>query len=125
MLKHFDRDGNGSVDFNEFIRTIRGDLSASRKAVIRQAYNKLDVTKDGKVTLDDIAKLYDASGHPEVLNGRRSQEQVFFEFMSMWETQKRDGIISFDEFCDYYADISAGIESDEYFTSMMTSAWKL
>lgn len=125
VLKHFDRDGNGSVDFNEFIRTIRGDLSAARKAVIRQAYNKLDVTKDGKVLLEDIAKLYDAGSHPDVVSGRRSQEQVFFEFMSMWDTQKRDGIVTFDEFCDYYADISAGIDSDEYFSGMINSAWKL
>ena len=30
------------------------------------AYDKLDVNKDGKVTLEDIAKLYDASYHPDV-----------------------------------------------------------
>jgi Ca2+-binding EF-hand superfamily protein len=69
VLKHFDRDGNGKVDFNEFIRTIRGDLSASRKAVIRAAYSKLDVNGDGSVKLDDIAKLYDATRHPDVIKG--------------------------------------------------------
>lgn len=35
VLKHFDRDGNGQVDFNEFIRSIRGEPNAARKAVIR------------------------------------------------------------------------------------------
>ena len=30
------------------------------------AYDKLDVNKDGKVTLADIAQLYDASYHPDV-----------------------------------------------------------
>ena len=30
------------------------------------AYDKLDVTKDGRVTLEDIAQIYDASEHPEV-----------------------------------------------------------
>lgn len=112
VLKHFDRDSNGSVDFNEFIRTIRGELNAPRKAIIREAYNKLDVNKDGSVKLEDIAQIYDASRHPDVIEGRKSQEQVFVEFMSMWDTQKRDSIVSFDEFCDYYADISAGIDSD-------------
>ena len=32
-----------------------------RIGYIRQAYNKLDVNKDGLVKLDDIAKIYDVS----------------------------------------------------------------
>jgi len=125
VLSHFDRDGNGQVDFNEFLRTIRGDLSETRKRVIRQAYDKLDVNKDGTVKLDDIAKLYDVSRHPDILSGRRTPEQVFFEFMSLWDTQQRDAIVTFEEFCDYYADVSASIDSDAYFEEMMKSAWKL
>jgi Ca2+-binding EF-hand superfamily protein len=74
VLKHFDRDGNGQVDFNEFIRTIRGDLKASRKAIIREAYEKLDVNGDGTVKLDDIAKRYDASQHPDITQGRKTLE---------------------------------------------------
>ncbi len=86
VLKHFDRDGNGQVDFNEFVRSIRGEPNAPRKAIILQAYNKLDVNKDGKVTLEDVSKIYNAEGHPEVLSGRKTQEQVFVEFMSLWDT---------------------------------------
>ena len=86
VLKHFDRDNNGSVDFNEFLRSIRGELNAARKKIIRSAYDKLDVNKDGTVRLDDIAKLYDASRHPEVISGSKSQEQIFLEFMRMWDT---------------------------------------
>lgn len=123
VLKHFDRDGNGNVDFNEFIRSIRGDLQGSRKAIVREAYNKLDVNKDGLVKLDDIAKLYDASRHPDVIEGRKSQEQIFIEYMSLWDTQERDSIITFEEFSDYYADISAGVDSDIYFTAMIKGAW--
>ena len=125
VLKHFDRDGNGQVDFKEFIRTIRGDLKASRKVIIREAYEKLDVNGDGSVKLDDIAKRYDATQHPDVVYGRKTTEQVFFEFMSMWDTQQRDGIVTFEEFCDYYSDISAGIDDDQYFTAIIKSAWKL
>ena len=66
-MKSFDRDGNGVVDFNEFLVTLKGDLNDQRKEVIAAAYKKLDVTGDGKVTLDDIAKLYDGSQHPDVV----------------------------------------------------------
>jgi len=71
VLKAFDKDGNGVVDFNEFLVALKGDLSEARKEVIAAAYKKLDVTGDGKVTLDDVAKLYDASEHPDVKSGKR------------------------------------------------------
>jgi Ca2+-binding EF-hand superfamily protein len=66
VLKAFDRDGNGTVDFNEFLVALKGDLNDFRKGFIRQAYDKLDVNKDGLVKLDDIASLYDCSKHPDV-----------------------------------------------------------
>eukprot|EP00347_Sterkiella_histriomuscorum_P021558 403333558 len=124
VMQHFDRDGNGSVDFNEFLRALKGDLNATRKRYIKMAYDKLDVNKDGLVKLDDIAKIYDASKHPDVLQGKKSHDQVFLEFMSQWDTQTKDGIVTFEEFCDYYSDVSASIESDDYFAEMMISAWK-
>lgn len=125
VLKHFDRDGNGQVDFNEFVRTLRGELKPSRRDIIRAAYNKLDVNKDGQVRLDDIAKLYDASKHQDVIYGKKTEEQVLIEFMGMWDTQQRDHVVTFEEFCDYYSDISASIDDDDYFNGVIRSAWKL
>ncbi len=100
-------------------------MNAFRKKYIRLAYEKLDINKDGSVRLDDIAKIYDASKHPDVLQGKKSPEQVFREFMSLWDTQDKDGIVTFEEFCDYYSDVSASIDDDDYFAQMMRSAWKL
>jgi hypothetical protein len=71
------------------------------------------VTKDGKVKLEDIAKIYDVSRHPEIISGKKSAEEVFVEFMAQWDTQSRDGTVTFEEFCDYYSDVSASIEDDD------------
>jgi len=35
VLGHFDRNGDGQVNFNEFIRTLRGSLNETRRRVIR------------------------------------------------------------------------------------------
>jgi Ca2+-binding EF-hand superfamily protein len=67
LLSLLDTDKSGSVNFDEFVRALRGDLSPARIACIRQAYDKLDVNHDGSVTLDDVAKLYDVSMHPDVI----------------------------------------------------------
>jgi hypothetical protein len=54
--------------------------------LIKQAYEKLDVNCDGVVKLDDIAKLYDVSKHPDVVQGRKSPKDVYLQFMSQWDT---------------------------------------
>lgn len=125
ILNHFDKNGDGQVNFDEFLVTLRGDLNQTRTEVIRRAYDKLDVTKDGRVTLDDIAKLYTVASQPEVANGSKSEHEVYMEFMSLWDTQVKDGCVTFDEFCDYYRDISASVDTDEEFVTIVTGAWKL
>ncbi len=43
----------------------------------------------------------------------------------MWDTQVADGIVTFDEFLDYFKDVSASIDRDDYFTLMMANSWKI
>lgn len=89
------------------------------------AYDKLDVNKDGLVKLDDIAKLYDVSQHPDIQQGSKTPKEVYLEFMKLWDTQVQDGIVTIDEFFDYFKDVSASIDSDDYFALMMRNSWKL
>lgn len=103
LMKRFDRDGDGMVNYDEFLRFLRGQINANRQAWIQKAYNKLDVNQDGTVTLMDIARLYDCSKHPDIISGRRSKEEVYREFMKQWDTQVADGIVTFAEFMDYYS----------------------
>ena len=52
VLNYFDADHNGSVDFTEFLRALRGcNLTEARLECIRRAYAKLDVNGDGLVDL--------------------------------------------------------------------------
>ena len=45
--------------------------------------------------------------------------------MMQWDTQVADGIVTFEEFCDYYEGVSCSIDRDDYFALMMKNAWKL
>lgn len=126
LLAAFDRDKSGTIDFDEFLVAIKGDLNDFRRGLIERAYReKLDINNDGQVTLDDIAKIYDASCHPDVVNGKKTPEDVYMEFMKKWDTQEADGIVTLDEFFEYFKDVSACIDKDDYFELMMKQAWKL
>lgn len=50
------------------------------------------------------------------------------EFMSNWESQgggEQDGEVSLKEFIEFYRDVSASIDSDDYFELMMRNAWHI
>lgn len=100
-------------------------MSPARCDMVKKAYGKLDVNGDGCVRLDDIAKLYDASCHPDVISGKKEESDLYMEFMSLWDTQVKDGIVTWDEFLSYYKDISCSVESDAEFYKIMCEAWKL
>lgn len=77
------------------------------------------------MTLADIAQIYDASEHPDVKSGKSTPDQIFQEFMSQWDSQEADGIVTLDEFYEYYEGVSCSIDRDDYFELMMKNAWKL
>lgn len=99
-------------------------MSQARLEAVKKAYAKLDVNKDGSVKLDDIAQNFDATQHPDVLSGQRTETDLFMEFMSLWDTQVKDGIVTFEEFSDYYRDVSGTIASDAEFEKCLQDIWK-
>jgi calcyphosin len=86
------------------------------------AYAVLDKDGSGQVTLKDIEMAYDTSFHPDCQSGRKTSQEVLKEFMGVWETHKKDGIVTIEEFEDYYKDMSATIDSDDYFELMIRNA---
>lgn len=54
-----------------------------------------------------------------------SKKDIVEDFMKQWDTLKKDGKVTFDEFLDYYRDVSASIDEDDYFELMIRNAWHL
>ena len=54
LFDALDRDKNKNIDFLELVSKLRPPMSRSRINVINQAFDKLDVNKDGEIKLDDL-----------------------------------------------------------------------
>lgn len=125
IFKYFDRNNDGKIDYDEFLRGLRGDLNPRRRALVGLAYQKLDLTGDGKVTIDDLKINYDVSCHPKFKSGQITKEQILNDFLAQWDTLNKDGIVTLAEFEDYYKDVSASIDDDDYFELMIRNAWHI
>jgi Ca2+-binding EF-hand superfamily protein len=125
IMKYFDRDGSGKVSVEEFMRGVRGTMHKRRIKLVKQAFALLDNTGDGVCTIEDFQSAYDTSEHPQVKAGNMSADEALLEFMEVFESGKADGIIAWCEFLDYYKDLSAGIDNDDYFELMIRNAWHM
>jgi Ca2+-binding EF-hand superfamily protein len=125
VIKYFDRDGDGSLDYNELIRGIRGVMNERRLGLVSLAFAVLDKTDDGQVTIEDLQGVYDTSMHPDVISGKITENEALEDFMEQWDTLEKDGIVTGEEFVEYYKDVSASIDDDDYFELMIRNAWKI
>ncbi|CAG9332419.1 unnamed protein product [Blepharisma stoltei] len=130
LFSYIDRDNNNTIDYNEFLRALSGPINPFRKSLVIQAFKKLDLDGSGAIDINDIRQLYDAKNHPEVRAGRKNEDEVLNEFLDTFEMHhnmgaSRDGTVTYEEFEEYYNNISAGIDNDQYFEAMMNSTWKL
>ena len=132
VFNAFDLNRDGTIDYDEFLRIIRGDLNPPRLALVKRAFQKLDKNGSGIVDIDDIKDVYNASKHPDVLSGKKTQDQILVEFLETFEAHhnimngtQADGRIELDEFIEYYTNISASIDNDEYFSLMINNSWNI
>mmetsp|Transcript_30404 Transcript_30404/g.39238 ORF Transcript_30404/g.39238 Transcript_30404/m.39238 type:complete len:568 (-) Transcript_30404:239-1942(-) len=125
LLDYFDDNKDGLISINEFLNGIRGPMNQRREDLVRIAYERLDKNCDGTVTKADIEMAYDVSQNPKVISGEWTPDEAIREFMELWETQEQDGVITMSEFIQYYTDLSAEIEEDDYFELMIRNAWHI
>lgn len=126
LFSKFDKDGDGNISYDEFLRGLRGGLSDRRKAMVQRCFSILDRDGSGVVTIGDIAGVYNTSKHPDVLAGKCSEEEALETFLASFEGKHTtDARVTAEEFESYYADLGASVPSDDYFIEMMESVWMI
>ena len=80
---------------------------------------------NGVVTSADLRVVFDTSSHPKVISGEMTDEEVFVQVLASFGDKNGDGIITKQEWDDYYAAVSANIDNDNHFIQLMRNAWKL
>ena len=136
LFNYFDKDGSGFIDYDKFINGICGNLNKFRQDVLKQVFIKLDDDEKGYITVGQMRKEYNPKEHPLVRQGKRTEDEILAEFLDVLEyhfnllieksddnLDVNDVKVDFDDFCEFYKNISVCIEDDKYFEVMVLSEW--
>jgi Ca2+-binding EF-hand superfamily protein len=85
VFNAFDLNRDGSINYDEFLRIIRGDLTSFRLALVNKAFKKLDRDNSGIVDINDIRGVYNGTKHPDVVSGKKTEDMVLNEFLETFE----------------------------------------
>jgi Ca2+-binding EF-hand superfamily protein len=134
LFEEFDKDKTGTINYEEFVNAFVGEMNERRKNLIKILFEGFDKNKTGYVDVDEIRNNYSPANHPDVLSGKKTEDEVLAEFLdtlqyhfSLLKSNKDENgnKITFDQFLEFFNYISVGIEDDDYFENMIKSGFNL
>ena len=60
-------------------------MNQRRKNIVLLAYKKFDRDGNGTINIEDLKGSYNASNHPDVRLGKKTEEDVLYEFLDTFE----------------------------------------
>jgi hypothetical protein len=91
----------------------------------------LDNTNSGKIDLTDIKVRFNPNKHPEVLLGKKGEDDVAYDFLDTFEAHfsqsggKDDRLVSLEQWLQYFKIVGANIDNDDYFELMVHNSFLL
>ena len=92
--------------------------------LICSIFDSFDVSGSGIVSAADLKGHYYCLAHPKVISGELTEDEVYLDFLSHFSDKYNDGCITRAERIDYYACVSACIDNDEHFCTLIKKAWR-
>ena len=78
------------------------------------------------VCLFAVAYRTHAERHPNYVSGKWSLEETLAAFLETFDSpMDKDGVVTREEFLNYYAGVGSTVDEDSYFDLMMRSCWGL
>ena len=87
-----DQDGNGVVDYTEFITAAIDKVAILNKKNLISAFQSMDLDNNGSITIDELKQCFESSGD-------KKDESLWVELMAEVD-KNQDNLISFDEFTE-------------------------
>ena len=129
----FTKEETTKLNYDEFIRILRGELSQNRKELVEQVYKSINEENKEGLNIEEVFGFYNPKGSYEFLylkdkeeNAKKIFENTFNENHIYLNGEKgKDKLVDLDEFIDYYESVSLMIHDDDTFREVILKSWNL
>lgn len=128
LLDMVDADKLGLINVQEFLRLVSGQLSSRREKVLIDVFdNVIDSNRQHYVTVGELRGKFRGEDHPLVSMGGYAEDFAFEHLLqnsSLASSNNNNAKFTLNHFIDYYSDLSAAVDDDEYFEAIVRSNWR-
>ena len=129
----FTKEESSKVNYDEFIRILRGELIEKRKELVENVFKSIDKENKGGLSVEELFQLYNPKGSFEYLYNKENEENSKQIFENTFKENHiylngEDGVdklVDIDEFIDYYESVSLMILEDNIFKEVLLKSWRL
>ena len=129
----FTKEETTKVNYDEFIRILRGELPPNRKELVEQVYKSINEENKEGLNIEEVFGFYNPKGSYEYLylkdteeNAKKIFENTFNEnHVYLNGEEGKDKLVDLDEFIDYYESVSLMIQDDDIFREVILKSWNL
>jgi len=128
LLKHYDTNGDGQIDFDEFIVAVREPLNERRRKLVDKAWRKLDPDHSGWTNVRILYENFNGSKDKQVIEKKKTSDEVFEDFLGNFDKVNKadpNSRITNEEFVSHYTDLGVAIPSDNYFSELLQGTWNI
>lgn len=135
LFENFDKEKKGFIKYNELFMEIIGNMNILRFTLVKQLFDLFPKNQYGNINFDVFKNSFYPNRHFDVLNGNKTTDEVYGEFLECLQIFKEyitnlKGNISkndltYEEFCDFFGEISSEIKNDSIFSNYIENCWKI
>ena len=123
---------NNFLDFPSFIRNFKKELKDNKLSCIENAFENFN---EEKISFNQIKKKYKAFSHPDVISGKKTEEEKILEFLDCFNINfeilnmdnqsaiNGNGTVDFEIFANFYEYVAFIYPNDDVFRKVVESEW--
>jgi Ca2+-binding EF-hand superfamily protein len=135
LFQFYDKENTGFIKYNYLFMEIFGNMDMMRYTLVKKLFDSFPKNENGSISIDVIKKSFCPIQHYEVANGKRKTDEVYGEFLELidifreYASNLKGGVpkndLTFEEFCDFFGEISLEIQNDYAFSNLIQNCWMI
>ena len=135
FFEFLDKEHKGLIKYNDLIMILINNVNENRIILIQNLFDKIRKGKE-YILLNDVKKYFNPEKYPDVLEQKKTSDEIAFDFIDSLEIFKEyninlknesiiNGIMTYNDFENYFKEISLSINDDKIFDYIINFCWEV